>query len=45
MLRYQRKVHRICGEFLADMPNDLPYWPGCIYGVTRRETALSLAAL
>ena len=25
MLGYLRKVQRICGEFLTDMPNDLPY--------------------
>ena len=29
MLRYLQKVQGICGEFLADMPNDLPYILGC----------------
>ena len=24
-LRYLQKIQRICGEFLADMPSDLPY--------------------
>ena len=63
MLRYLRKVLRICGKFLADMLNNQPNmlccdWNfpprvkhgeqlayGCIYGVRRRETTPSLAAL
>ena len=28
-LRYLQKVQRICGEFLADMPSDLPYILRC----------------
>ena len=31
MLRYLRKVQRICGEFLADMSNDLPYIFCCVW--------------
>ena len=36
MLRYLRKVQRICGEFLADMSNDLPYILRCDWNFSPR---------
>lgn len=36
MFRYLRKVPRICGEFLADMPNDLPYILCCDWNFSTR---------
>ena len=36
MLRYLQKVQRICGEFLTDMPNDLPYILGCDWNFPHR---------
>ena len=41
MLRYLRKVQRICGEFLADRSNDLPYILCCDWNFSPRVNMAS----
>ena len=36
MLRYLRKVHRICGKVLRDMPNYLPFILSCDWNFSPR---------